>query len=172
MTDYSAVSVHGFLCPPSSPPRSFWTFLKLLQLDHGPLALGTSGEVQEEGDEGMGGALEPDPPIQRVATPLAHDQLLGPVTDTRGPGLHSCGGIGDLLVLEAFVVVEVVVVNCHQPGHPGLGDKAGLEPGACAHLLLYLEKFRLDQCTVMSPSHGTVSSYSSKEIYEQEYPFV
>ena len=57
----------------------------------------------------MGGALEPDPPIQRVATPLTHDQLLGPVTDTRGPGVHSSGGsIGDLVVRDACGVVAVV----------------------------------------------------------------
>ena len=136
MTDKSAVSVHGLLCPPPGSPRGFWTLGKLLQLDHAPLALGTGGKVQEEGGEGVGGALEPDTPIQRVATPLAHDQLLGPVTDTRGPGVHSSGGsIGDLLVLDAFVVVEVVV-DGHQPGHPGLRGEAGLEPGTLAHLFL------------------------------------
>ena len=90
----------------------------------------------EEGGAVVGGALEPDPPIQRVATPLTHDQLLGAVTDTRGPGLHSRRGIGDLLVLDACVVVQVVVVDCHQPGHPGLGGEAGLEPGTFAHLSL------------------------------------
>ena len=83
----SAISVHGLLCPPPGPPRGFWTLGKLLQQGHGPLALGTGGEVQEEGDERVDGALEPDPPIQSVATPLTHDQMLGPVTDTRG--LHS-----------------------------------------------------------------------------------
>ena len=89
----------------------------------------------------MGGALESDPPIQRVATPLTHDQLLGPVTHTRGLGLYSPGGIGDggLLVLDAGIVVEDVVVDCHQPRDPGLGGEAGLEPGACAHLSLSAE---------------------------------
>ena len=59
----SAVSVHGLLCPPPGPSRGFGTLGKLLQQGHGPLALGTGGEVLEEGDQRMGGALESDPPI-------------------------------------------------------------------------------------------------------------
>ena len=94
--------------------------LKLSESCDWSLAPGTGHQVDEEGDQGVGLALEPGSAIDSVAAHLAHHDLAGSLADALLP--HHLAAPGALLALVAVVEGAGTVVVHAAGKHLGPGE--------------------------------------------------